>query len=50
VKKASPLQAPKAAKSMNFSREVIELTLPELELNAKVVKNLIETIKSSKNY
>jgi hypothetical protein len=50
VKKASPLQAPKSAKSMNFSREVIELTLPELELNAKVVKNLIETIKSSKNY
>lgn len=50
VKKASPLQAPKAAKSLNYSKDVIELTLPELELNAKVVKNLIETIKSSKNY
>ena len=50
VKKASPLQAPKAAKSLNYSKDVIELTLPELELNAKIVKNLIETIKSSKNY
>lgn len=50
VKKASPMQAPKAAKSMNFSKDAIELTLPELELNAKIVKNLIETIKSSKNY
>lgn len=50
VKTASPLQAPKAAKSLVYSKDVVALIVPELEFNLKVVKNLIETLKSEKNY
>jgi len=50
IKKASPLQAPKASKSLNYSREVMALVGPELELNLKVVNNLIETLRSSNNH
>lgn len=50
VKSAGLMQAPKAAKSLNFSKDVLALVLPELNLNLKVVSNLIATLKSSGNY
>lgn len=50
VKSAGVMQAPKGAKSLNFSKEVIGLVLPEMSLNLKVVNNLIATLKSSGNY
>ena len=50
AKTASPLQAPKAAKSLLYSKDVVALIVPELEINLKVVKNLIETLKSERNY
>lgn len=49
IKSASPLQAPSALKSLNFSKDVLSLLAPELQLNLKVVNNLIATLKSSKN-
>lgn len=49
VKKANPLAAGKVLKSLNFSKEVLSLTLPELNNNLIVIKNLISTIKSSNN-
>ena len=49
IKSASPFQAPPALKSLNFSKDVLALLAPELELNLKVVNNLIATLKSSKN-
>ncbi|KXK40190.1 MAG: hypothetical protein UZ09_BCD002000456 [Bacteroidetes bacterium OLB9] len=50
VKKASPLAAGKAAKSLNYSKDVLELSGAELQMSLKVVKNLIATLKSAKNY
>lgn len=50
IKSASPLQAPKAKKGLDFSKDVISLIGPELQLSQKVVQHLITTIKSSKNY
>jgi hypothetical protein len=49
LKSASMMQAPKGAKSLNFSKDVLGLVLPELNLNLKVVNNLIATLKSSGN-
>jgi pantoate kinase len=49
VKSLSPMKAPKALKSLNFSKDAFSLVLPELQLNAKVVANLIETLKTSSN-
>ncbi|MGV0846643.1 hypothetical protein ACTS9T_08725 [Empedobacter falsenii] len=49
VKSANPLSAGKALKSINFSKDVLSLTLPELNNNLVVIKNLISTIKSSNN-
>lgn len=49
LKNASMMQTPKGAKSLNFSKDVLGLVLPELNLNLKVVNNLIATIKSSGN-
>lgn len=49
VKSASPMQAPKATKSLNYSKEVLALVGPELQLNLKVVNNLIATLKSANN-
>ncbi len=46
VKTLSPLQAPKALKSLNFSKDVISLVAPELALSLKVVNNLIATMKA----
>jgi hypothetical protein len=50
LKSASMMQIPKGTKSLNFSKDVIGLVLPELNLNLKVVNNLIATLKSSGNY
>ncbi|WP_264520941.1 hypothetical protein [Flavobacterium sp. N1994] len=50
IKSAGLMQAPKATKSLNFSKEVMALVLPELKLNLKVISNLIATLKSSGNY
>ena len=48
IKKASPMQAPKATKSLNYSKKVIGLVAPELKLNLKIVNYLIDVTKSSK--
>jgi seryl-tRNA synthetase len=50
IKSAGIMQAPKGIKSLNFSKDVISLILPELGLNLKVITNLIATLKSSNNY
>ena len=50
VTKAGPLKAGKASKALNYSKEALALLGPELQLNAKVVNHLIETVKTSKNY
>ncbi len=49
VKNAKPIQAPKATKSLNYSKDVLAVTGPELQQSLKVVENLIATLKSSKN-
>jgi len=49
VKSMNKLQAPKAMKSLNYSKDVLSLVLPELQLDAKVVANLIEDLKTSEN-
>lgn len=48
IKKASPMQAPKATKSLNYSKKVIGLVGPELKMNLKIVNYLIDVTKSSK--
>jgi hypothetical protein len=50
ISKASPMQAPKGTKSLNYTKDVLALIGPELQLNLKVVNNLIATLKSSSNY
>jgi len=50
ISKASPMKAPKGTKSLNYSKDVISLVGPELDLNLKVVNHLIATLKSSGNY
>ena len=50
ISKASPLKVPKATKVLNYTKDVNSLLLPELQLNLKVVNNLIATLKSSTNY
>lgn len=49
LKTISPLKARTALKSLNFSKDVLSLVGPELQLNLKVVNNLIATIKSADN-
>ena len=49
ISKANPLQAPKGTKSLNYSKNVIALVGPELQLNLKIVNNLIATLKSANN-
>jgi hypothetical protein len=49
VKSASPMAAGKATKSLNYSKEALALAAPELQMNLKVINNLIATLKSSKN-
>lgn len=50
VKSAPLLQATKASKSLNYSKDVLELCGAELQLNFKVIGNLISTLKSANNY
>jgi hypothetical protein len=50
IKTAPKTSVLKATKSLNYSKDVLSLVLPELQLNAKVVANLIETLKTSENY
>ena len=49
VKTASLMAAGKATKSLNYSKEALALAGPELQMNLKVVKNLIATLKSDNN-
>lgn len=49
VKTASPMAAGKVAKSLNYSKEALALAAPELQMNLKVVNNLIATLKSANN-
>ena len=49
IKTMSPMQIPKAMKSLNFSKDVLSLLGPELQLNLKVIINLIATLKSADN-
>jgi len=49
VKSASPMQAPKATKALNYSKDALALAGPELQMNLKVINNLIATLKSSNN-
>jgi type II secretory pathway pseudopilin PulG len=50
VKSMPKTSALKAAKSLNYSKDALSLVIPELQLNAKVMANLIETLKTSGNY
>jgi hypothetical protein len=43
------MQAPKATKALNYSKEALALTGPGLQLNLKVINNLIATLKSANN-
>ena len=49
ISKAGFMQASKGTKSLNYSKDVLSIAKPELELNLKVVNNLISTMKSSNN-
>ena len=49
LKGAGMMQIPKGTKSLGFSKDVMSLVLPELNLSLKVLGNLIATMKSSKN-
>ncbi len=49
IKSASLMQASKATKSLNFSKDALSLTGPELQLSLKVINNLIAQLKSANN-
>jgi hypothetical protein len=49
VKKAPMMAKAKALKTMNFSKDALGLTGPELQLSLKVVNNLVATLKSANN-
>ncbi|MDR3266875.1 MAG: hypothetical protein LBT24_04810 [Tannerella sp.] len=49
IKSLAPTQAMPATKSVNYSTDALKISSEELSLQAKLVKNLIETIKSSNN-
>lgn len=49
IKNASPMQAPKATKALIYSKDALALAGPELQLNLKVINNLIATLKSANN-
>lgn len=49
IKGVSPMQAPKATKSLNYSKDVLALVGPELNLNMRIINNLIATLKSTNN-
>ncbi len=49
AKKLSPLQAKPALSSVSFSSEALSLSADEIALQTRIVSNLIESIKASKN-
>ena len=49
AKKLSPLQAKPALSSVSFSTDVLKLSAEEIALQTRIVTNLIESIKASKN-
>jgi hypothetical protein len=49
VKSAPMLSKAKALKTMNFSKDALALTGPELQLSLKVINNLVTTLKSANN-
>ena len=49
VKQAPMLSKAKAVKTMNFSKDALALTGPELQLSLKVINNLVSTLKSANN-
>ena len=49
AKKLSPLQAKPALSSVSFSTDALSLSADEIALQTRIVTNLIESIKASKN-
>lgn len=49
VKKLNPLKAKAALNSVNFSTDAINLSVDEIALQTRIVTNLIQSIKASKN-
>lgn len=49
AKKLSPLQAKSALSSVSFSTDALSLSADEIALQTRIVTNLIESIKASKN-
>lgn len=49
IKSMSPLAARPALKSLDFSKDALSLSKDEISLQAKIIKNLVSTIKSSNN-
>jgi len=49
ISKAGAMQKVKAPKPLNYSKDVLSLVAPELQLNLKMVNNLIATVKSANN-
>ena len=49
VKKLNPLKAKAALNSVDFSTDAINLSVDEIALQTRIVTNLIQSIKASKN-
>ena len=49
AKKLSPLQAKPALSSVSFSTDALKLSSEEIALQTRIITNLIESIKASKN-
>ena len=49
VKKLNPLKAKSALNSVTFSTDAINLSVDEIALQTRIVTNLIQSIKASKN-
>lgn len=49
ISKAGAMQKVKAPKPLNYSKDILAMVGPELQLNLKMVNNLIATVKSASN-
>ena len=49
ISKAGPMQAPKATKALNYTKDTLALLGPELQDNLKWVNHLVVTLKSANN-
>ena len=49
ISKAGAMQKIKAPKPLNYSKDILAMVGPELQLNLKMVNNLIATVKSASN-